>query len=202
MDDELPGIDAPGASDAQDEAHGAGDTAHAGRANLSAALGMDTATQITGRLFALAPKLVELQDLGAREYGLTYARGRVLAALHVSGPVVMRALAQAVGVRPRTMTGLIDSLEADGWVQRRADPTDRRATIVATTPAAQQAFGSLLAQYTDLAAKLLDGIPEDDQRRALAVIDHITGHLSEITSGGIASLRAGPPVLPRERPAG
>jgi DNA-binding MarR family transcriptional regulator len=43
-----------------------------------------------------------------------------VAALHASGPVLMRALSEAVGVTPRTITGLADALEADGWVERRA----------------------------------------------------------------------------------
>src|SRR5215472_10223759 len=63
-----------------------------GRADLSSALGIDTAGRVMGKLFALAPRLVEVQDLGAREYGMSYARGRVVAALTVSGPVLMRAL--------------------------------------------------------------------------------------------------------------
>lgn len=166
------------------------------RADLSGALGMDTASQIMGRLFALAPKLIELLDLGARDYGITYARGRVVAALHASGPVLMRKLAQDVGVTPRTITGLIDALEADGWAVRRADPTDRRATIVALTPAAEEAFGRLLAGYTGLAAGLLRGVPQDEQRSALGVIDHIAARLDETVRRGTAAFDPGPPVRP------
>jgi DNA-binding MarR family transcriptional regulator len=163
---------------------------------------MDTASRITGRLFAMAPKLVGLLDLGAREYGMSYARGRVVAALHASGPVVMRALSQAVGVKPRTITGLIDALEADGWVERRAHPTDRRATIVALTPAGETAFGKLLQGYIGLAADLLEGIPKDDQQRALAVIDHISGRMDTAVSRGFAAFDADPPVLPLDPPGG
>lgn len=168
----------------------------AGRANLSAALDMDTSSRIMGRLFAMAPRLVELLDLGAREYGLSYARGRVVAALYSSGPVMMRALSQAVGVSPRTITGLIDALEADGWVQRGAHPTDRRATIVALTPASETAFSRLMEGYTGLAADLLSGVTEEDQRRALAVIDHVGARMDEAISRGFAAFSANPPLLP------
>jgi DNA-binding MarR family transcriptional regulator len=154
---------------------------------------MDTATRIAGRLFALAPRLVELQDLGAREYGMTYARGRVVAALHASGPVLMRALSDAVGVSPRTITGLTDALEADGWVQRHAHPTDRRATLVALTPAAETAFARLLEMYSELARDMLAGVPEADQLCALRVIDHVTGRLGEAVKRGFAEFEAGPP---------
>lgn len=171
-----------------------------GRADLSWALGMDTAGRVMGKLFALAPRLVEVQDLGAREYGMSYARGRVVAALTVSGPVLMRALSQAVGVTPRTITGLIDALEADGWVERRAHPTDRRATIVALTPAAEVAFAKLNQNYGHLSRDLASGIPENDLLAALRVIENISARLDDAISRGLAAIETDPPVLPRDWP--
>src|SRR5262245_57638904 len=76
------GAEAGGAEAGGAQAGGA--RAPGGRADLSSALGMDTAGRVMGKLFALAPRLVEVQDLGAREYGMSYARGRVVAALTVS----------------------------------------------------------------------------------------------------------------------
>lgn len=166
------------------------------RTDLSAALDMDTAERIAGRLFSLAPRLVEILDLGAREYGMTYARGRVVAALHACGPSLMRELSQAVGVSPRTITGLVDALEAHGWVERRAHPTDRRATHVALTPAAQVAFARLLEGYRDLARELVGGIPEADQQRALGVLEHISGRLDAAVQRGTAAFGADRPAPP------
>jgi DNA-binding MarR family transcriptional regulator len=176
--------------------------AGSGKADISSALSMDTASRVIGRLFGLAPRLVELQGRGAHEFGMSYARGRVVAALHASGPVVMRALSQAVGVSPRTITGLIDSLEADGWVERRAHPTDRRATIVALTPAAEKAFARLLQGYIGLSEDLLSGVPEADQQCALAVLDHISVRLATAVSRGFSAFGADPPVLPRDQGSG
>jgi len=184
------GADHPGSA-------GAGEPA--GRACLSDALRMDLAERVTGRLFALAPRLVEILDLGAREYGMSYARGRVVAALHASGPVLMRALSEAVGVSPRTITGLVDALEADGWAQRRAHPSDRRATIVALTPAAETAFARLLQGYRGLARDLVSGLPEADQQCALAVIEHIAARLDDAVSRGTAAFDGDPPMPPRDR---
>lgn len=154
---------------------------------------MDPAERIMGRLFALAPRLVEIQDLGAREYGMSYARGRVVAALHALGPDRMRRLSQAVGVTPRTITGLVDALEADGWVERRPHPTDRRVTIVALTPAADAAFARLLQGYRDLAHDLVGAVPEADQQCALGVLEHISGRLDAAVRRGTAAFDADPP---------
>jgi DNA-binding MarR family transcriptional regulator len=169
-----------------------------GRADLSAALDMETAGRVVGRLFALAPRLMEILDLGAREYGMSYARGRVVAALHASGPVLMRALSEAVGVSPRTITGLVDALEASGWVERRAHPSDRRATIVALTPAAEVSFARLLQGYQGLARDLVSGVPVADQQSTLRVLEHISGRLDAAVRRGTAAFD--PPAPPSQQP--
>ena len=169
-----------------------------GRADLSSALGMDLPERVMGRLFGLAPRLVEIQDLGAREYGMSYARGRVVAALHALGPVKMRRLSQAVGVTPRTITGLVDALEADGWVERRPDPGDRRATIVALTVAAGSAFARLLQAYRGLAQDLVGDIPEADLQRAVTVIELIADRLDGVVRRGTAAFDADPARPPKD----
>jgi DNA-binding MarR family transcriptional regulator len=167
-------------------------TAATGPADAGAA-----AVALVGRLFRLAPQLVELLDLGAREYGLGFARGRVLWALHDSGPVLMRALSQALGISPRTVTGLIDGLEGDGWVTRTPHPADRRATIIALTPVAQKALIRLTESYRGLAHDLLadqDVARLDD---ALGVLTTLEGRLPAAVESGLARFAADPPEMPR-----
>jgi len=155
----------------------------------------DLAVSIVGRLFRLAPQLTDLLDLGAREYGMGFARGRVLWALQESGPVVMRALSQRLGISPRTVTGLIDALEADGWVTRTPHPDDRRATIIAITPAAETALASLRDSYEGLAHDLLGDLPADDLARCWSVLSTIQSRLGDIVAQRMAT--AGPPPGPR-----
>jgi len=149
----------------------------------------DLAVSIVGRLFRLAPQLTDLLDLGAREYGMGFARGRVLWALQESGPVVMRALSQRLGISPRTVTGLIDALEADGWVTRSPHPDDRRATIIAITPAAETALASLRDNYEGLAHDLIGDLPADDLARCWSVLTTIQARLGDV----VATRRAAAP---------
>jgi DNA-binding MarR family transcriptional regulator len=155
----------------------------------------DLAVSLVGRLFRLAPRLVDLQDLGAREYGLGFARGRVLWALHESGPVLMRALSQALGVSPRTVTGLVDALEADGWVTRSPHPIDRRATIISLTPAADTTLARLRESYQGLAHDLLGDVPPEDLARCRAVINTLEDRLDDAVSKRVAAF--GPAPGPR-----
>jgi DNA-binding MarR family transcriptional regulator len=150
----------------------------------------DLAVSIVGRLFRLAPQLTDLLDLGAREYGMGFARGRVLWALQESGPVVMRALSQQLGISPRTVTGLIDALEGDGWVTRSPHPEDRRATIIAITPAAESALSVLRESYEGLAHDLLFKVDADDLARCQAVLSTIQERLTDVVA---ARLSTAPP---------
>lgn len=147
----------------------------------------DLAVSVVGRLFRLAPLLVELQDLGAREYGLGFARGRVLWALAESGPVLMRALSQALGISPRTVTGLVDALEADGWVTRTPHPADRRATIISLTTDAEVALERLRESYQGLARDLLGDVAEGDLARCRAVITTLEDRLEETVAKRVAA---------------
>lgn len=148
----------------------------------------DLAVSIVGRLFRLAPQFTELLDLGAREYGMGFARGRVLWALSESGPVVMRALSQRLGISPRTVTGLIDALEADGWVTRSPHPEDRRATIISLTPAAEQAITALREAYEELAHELLADVAAEDLARCWSVLCTIQSRLADVVAGRMAAM--------------
>jgi DNA-binding MarR family transcriptional regulator len=153
----------------------------------------DPAISLTGILFRVAPRLVDLLDMGARDYGLGFARGRVLWALRRSGPVVMRALSDTLGVSPRTVTGLVDSLEADGWVTRSPHPTDRRATIISLTPTSEVTLDRLQTAYAALAHDLLGDIAPDDLERCRTVIRQLEDRLDTAVSSRIADFHADPP---------
>lgn len=182
------------------------DVTDAAAVDLEAALGSlatdrdsgpgDLAVSLVGRLFRLAPRLVELQDLGARQYGLGFARGRVLWALRESGPVLMRALSQRLGISPRTVTGLIDALEADGWVTRTPHPVDRRATIISLTDTAETALVRLQASYQALARDLLGDVAENDLANCRAVIGTLEGRLDDAVARRLSDFEAAPDQSP------
>jgi DNA-binding MarR family transcriptional regulator len=96
------------------------------------------------------------RELSAR--GLTKARTRVLWEILQRPPVQQKDLAAAVGVTPRTMTGLIDGLAATGFVVRAPDPDDRRAQRVELTPRGRDAAQWLVTSRITLAADLFRGM--------------------------------------------
>ena len=151
----------------------------------------DLATTALGRLFGLAPRLTALADLGAQQYGFGYARGRVLWVLRKSGPVLMRAVSDTLGITPRTLTGLIDALEADGWVIRKPHPTDRRATLLELTPAAEQSCARIDEAFQGFAHLLFDTVAPADLHTFLRVLTHVRDHLDTAAVGAQDALDSG-----------
>lgn len=63
----------------------------------------------------------------------------VLQSLADLGPSSQRHLSRLLWVNRTIMVKLVDALEADGLVQRRRDPADRRSYALQLTPAGEQA---------------------------------------------------------------
>ena len=64
--------------------------------------------------------------------GMSFGRARAIRRL-AREPLSMGELAAALGIDPPNATVLVDDLEAQGLVRRRAHPTDRRAKVVEAT---------------------------------------------------------------------
>ena len=125
------------------------------------------------RVFELAARLGDMMERALDERGLSTARAEVLVVLHEHGPMVQRELSQALHCTPRHVTGLIDILEAQGWVVRGPHPTDRRATLVSLTAQGAKAAARMHAERQEAAAALFGDIPADDLATFVAVLDHV-----------------------------
>jgi DNA-binding MarR family transcriptional regulator len=134
------------------------------------------------RLFELTVRLGEEMEKGLVERGLTRARAAVIWQLHQWGPVTQRALSQALRVSPRNVTGLLDALEAGGYVSRGRHPTDRRATLVSLTEQGAAAAARLHADYEMGARVLLGDVPPADLTAFVSVVDHVLDRLRGATS--------------------
>lgn len=125
------------------------------------------------RLMGLALHLADLMDQGVAANGLTRARAGVIWHLYRHGPAFQRELSQALGVTPRNVTGLVDALEATGFVARSPHPTDRRATVVSLTNQGQSAAAVMQAGRDRFAAELFGHISSSDVRQFVGVLDQL-----------------------------
>ena len=100
------------------------------------------------------------------EAQLTGTQIHALLSLGHDGPLTMGELARRVGVTEKTITGLVDRLEGDGYVARERDPGDRRvvrARLTGKGARVQRELDAHIQEKLSLALGLLD--PPD--RKAL-----------------------------------
>ncbi|MGY2127721.1 MarR family winged helix-turn-helix transcriptional regulator [Blastococcus sp. SYSU DS0617] len=112
--------------------------------------------------------------------GLTAARTHLLWVAHHSGPTTQQALAQALQVSPRNVTGLVDALEAGGFVRRSPHPTDRRATLVTLTEQGTQTVTEMAAGRARIAAHVVSDFDPARLERFRADLDAVTARLHEL----------------------
>jgi DNA-binding MarR family transcriptional regulator len=137
------------------------------------------------RLFELAVLLVDAMEGGLSARGLTRARAELIWRLQRHGPMTQRELSQALQCTPRNVTGLVDALQADGFVTRGPHPTDRRATLVQLTERGRAAAAAWQGGYQELAGLLFADLDAADRARFTATLDRMLGRL-----------RAGAPAAP------
>jgi DNA-binding MarR family transcriptional regulator len=116
-------------------------------------------------------------EQGLAERRLTMARAELLWRLQRSGPATQRALSEDLRCTPRNVTGLVDALETAGLVERRAHPTDRRATLVTLTDAGAQIAASMDAGHWAMGRELFDDFSEGELRAFASGMGQILGRI-------------------------
>ncbi len=84
-------------------------------------------------------------------------------------------LATQVGVKPATMTGLLDGLERKGHVQRVPHPTDRRKVNIRLSAKGKALLDEILPGYYAHIASVMGDVDQserDDLMRILAKVDN------------------------------
>jgi MarR family transcriptional regulator, organic hydroperoxide resistance regulator len=101
--------------------------------------------------------------------GLSAGEVNLLACLAEAEPQTARALGEATGQRPSTLTGVLDRLERRALVERRPNPTDRRSTLIGLSAAGRDAAGEVTAAFKRVAGRLPPETAAEVQRLLDAV---------------------------------
>src|SRR6201986_1382774 len=75
--------------------------------------------------------------------GLTRAQCKVLGYLARNEGINQAGLADLLEIRPMTLVRQIDRMQEAGWIERRPDPTDRRARRLFLTEKARPVLGRI-----------------------------------------------------------
>lgn len=138
-------------------------------------------------------RLADLMQRDAAEsFGgteLTTSRVHLLWVVHHAGPSTQQSLAAALNVSPRNITGLVDALESAGYVERTPHPTDRRSTLVTLTSLGDRTMREMSVQREQLAADLVAGLGEPEQRALASGLDRLAGRFEALMASAAAKRR-------------
>ncbi|HUB85161.1 MAG TPA: MarR family transcriptional regulator [Rhizomicrobium sp.] len=121
-----------------------------------------------------------------RPLGVTRSQWWVLATLWRNDGMTQTELAEVLDVGKVTLGGLIDRLEAGGWVVRRADKGDRRVKRVYLTGSTDELLKQMGVAEIGLSEELLQGISPAECDKLFDVLTRMKDNLIKL---GAASNR-------------
>lgn len=116
-------------------------------------------------------------DDRARAIGATRAQWKTLTTLSRNEGMNQGGLADLLEIEPITLCRMIDRLEDAGMVERRRDPSDRRAWNVYLTKVSRPILDDLRSIADDLTATALEGIDAEDQAKLADILARIRANL-------------------------
>jgi DNA-binding MarR family transcriptional regulator len=124
--------------------------------------------------------------LVAQNVGLNSMDMECLDFLFIQGAMTAGKLAELTGLTTGAITGLIDRLEKAGYVQREADPNDKRKVII--VPVIEKASQEVLPYYKSMGERM-GKILEKYSDQELAFLLEYTNQVLTVFQEEITELR-------------
>lgn len=93
----------------------------------------DEDESLSEAFWGVARQLRHLSRQTLEPWEITPSQSRALGVLTHHGVMRLSELSDHLHIAPRSTTEVVDGLQEQGLVERRPDPNDRRATLVAAT---------------------------------------------------------------------
>ena len=132
-------------------------------------------------IFRTAGMLHGSQEAMLRNYNLTIQAWRTLGILFFNQDhaAPLHIISQMLGVTRPHVTGVIDTLEQDGLVERIAHPADRRVTLAHLTEKGAERMIEVSPHYNVLIADLFSPFSEEEREQLLALLYRLRHHLAD-----------------------
>jgi DNA-binding MarR family transcriptional regulator len=121
-------------------------------------------------------------DRSLRPLGITRSQWWVLAFLSRRDGMTQTALAADLDLTKVAVGGLLDRMEAAGFIERRADQNDGRARRVYLTRAGAKMVGTIRESVEAIELEILGRIPEDALSQAAETLKTLKDTLLEMAA--------------------
>jgi DNA-binding MarR family transcriptional regulator len=151
------------------------------------------------RLFSLLHEVAHLTrveaDKRARVHGMTRAQWSLMKRLEYSPGLSQKELADLLEVEPISVARMVDRLEANGLLERRADAADRRIWRLHLLPEAAPMLKQMSALADELGAFITQNVPPEVREMMLVGLSQMKSnllHKSELQAAWQSQAEPGP----------
>jgi DNA-binding MarR family transcriptional regulator len=113
--------------------------------------------------FKSKPSLIKI----AEEHDLSLPQLYIVASMKPNESLQMNEIANILSCDPSNVTGIIDRMFAQKYIERQEKPHDRRAKLISLTPEGIKLREELIDRIADNTPKIFDNI-DDDTKEQLA----------------------------------
>ena len=117
-----------------------------------------------------------------RDLGLTRAQWIVIARLHRRPGLSQSEIADIIEIEKASAGRLIDRMQAKGWLERRADPADRRINRLHLTAEAERLHTLIWPLADATVDDALSALSQVERRRLSELLLKMKGRLQELAA--------------------
>ena len=110
--------------------------------------------------------------------GITALQWRLITYLKRHEGIRQGPLAELLEVEPITLSRMVDRLAEAGLIERRADPTDRRAWRLHLTAAAEPLLDGLRRTAQDVVDEATEGMTDAERDQLSQLVERVRANLS------------------------
>ncbi|MER9326965.1 MarR family transcriptional regulator [Mesorhizobium sp. M0152] len=111
--------------------------------------------------------------------GLSSAQWRLMVRVAKEAGVTQARLAELLEIEPISVSRLVDRMEEGGWIERRADATDRRVRMIFPTAKASAAYAEVKSLAGEVYEDSLVGVSPEDRGVLIRALDTMARNLAE-----------------------
>jgi len=120
--------------------------------------------------------IFKINELAVLPHNITIPQLHLLAVLVTAGGVLPSTrIASYMVKEAQTITGLVDRMEAAGWVARQGDPKDRRKTLVSLTSAGIKKFEEAFPVANRVGAEIFAALTDEELARLRVAAERLSG---------------------------
>jgi MarR family transcriptional regulator, transcriptional regulator for hemolysin len=111
--------------------------------------------------------------------GLNRGQCRILGYLARYEGINQAGLADLLEIKPMTLVRQLDRMEAEGWIERRPDPGDRRARRLVLTEKARPILARIFELSAEIRREAFSNLSDEEGRELIELLRRVHVGLSE-----------------------